>query len=1556
MKTNSDIAIVGLSCIFPGAGDAETFWRNIRNKSDAIRMAPEERMDAVFFDEGKADVDRFYCRRGGFIDEFAAFDPTLFGILPVSVAGTEPEHLLTLRLAHDALKDAGVWERALALDKAGIIIGKGNYAGPGATRAIEIIRTGQQLVQVLQDLMPGLSGKETDRVKKEFQLKKGRFAADTAMGLIPNLVASLVSNRLDLGGPAYTVDAACASSLVAIDHAIKELLTGSCDLVIAGGVHACQNAPFWSIFTQLGALSRSQQIRPFDRKADGLLIGEGCGFVVLKRLEDALRDEHRIYAVIKGVGVSSDGAGNSVMSPSVKGQSKAIIRAWENAGIDPQQVGYIEAHGTGTPVGDRIEMETLSAVFGAGIGLPKAGIGSVKSNIGHAMPAAGIAGVIKTALALYYKELPPTLHCEEPLAAMKDSRFEPVREVMDWGASGLPLRAGVNAFGFGGINAHVVMERWGGGLRPVRGGLAVRRASEAQAAVAAVGVAVVASEIQAASEGMVRGAAATATAAAELDRPVVLARESGSALIQALENKEVDPGKGDYRIVLFDPVEERIEKAIKIIKRGMPWRNRQDIWFTNEPLISRGGKVAFVFPGLDGLAGGEVDSVGKYFGMPVMGGVRGDGDGEGMEGSGLARAGGDADAGACAGDGSAVDNVLGAALKLTERSRVLDTALKRLGVKPDLNAGHSVGEWLAGRSAGWVSEETVTRLLSQLDNQSFDIKETGFLVVGCGYERLAFVMGGIRDLYLSNDNCPQQVILCGTDKALEEITVWLREMQIFHQVLPFRSGFHSPFLKDRLDLLLDNMRGIRFQKAKIPLWSATTLEVYPESEEAIRELSVQHLLEPVRWRQLTERLYREGVRVFVQVGSGGLTGFIDDTLKGEKYSAVAANLAVRPGLNQLQRVLAALFAEGAEVDLDFLGVRRADSSFCGTPMRPAETAVRSAGTAVRPAGAAASASMKLQLGSPLISGMDSLRELAERRVVEVETGGDVGPVERAFLDNVAAMSAVQTEILSLFRKREAAITRMGVEVEVRMGSGGGAEAGTAVGPEVRAPFVHRLDVSLDSHPYLIDHALVRQRPGWREVKDMDPVIPMTMMLELFGGIAECQAPRKVLQKMRNIKIFQWMNVATPFRETVRGQWQTDDQLFLDLDKFASAEMILASGYAPADEEVVSIGAGWTTGMPSPADLKPDRIYEQHMFHGPAYQGIREVTAFGEDGIAGIIEGSTGMGSLLDNAGQLFGLWLQFILEKDRIAFPVKIREIEFYGDRKSQEGRFECVCRLTGLNEGFATADFVLKKEGRVWAVIRGWQNRRLEIDQQFWKVAMSPLHNFLSVEIEPGIFMFHNAYSRVVSWDLVFKRYFSGRERDTFPSMTPGRKKEWTISRIAAKDAVRALLLRLKKEAYYPVEFEIRSDEKGRPFPYGPGMSSICLSLAHKGTDAVAIAAYGSPVGIDIERIEERDAAFIAAVVHPEELALGGAGQGGAVGMGRPGGGDAAQGGAIDQAEWVTRCWVAKEAYGKYLGLGLQGNPAAYRIEEARDGILRIRDIVIKTIKYQNYIIGWTL
>ncbi|MBK1897219.1 type I polyketide synthase [Chryseobacterium paridis] len=1407
----TDVAVIGLSCVFPGAQDANTFWQNIINKVDSTQLAPADRIDPVHFSDATSPVDRFYCKRGGFIPDYE-FDPTAFGILPLAVEGTEPDHLLTLDLVQKALEDAGVFQKNTSLEKTGIIIGKGNYTGPGATRAIEIVRTGEQISSLLQELLPEVSSADIEKVKHAFQERKGRFAADTAMGLIPNLVASLVANRFNLGGAAFTVDAACASALLAVDHAVQELHRERCDMVIAGGVHTGQNAAFWSIFAQLGAMSHQEQIKPFSMDADGLLIGEGCGFVVLKRLEDAVRDQDKIYAVIKGVGVSSDGNGTSVMSPSVKGQLKALKQAWINADLDEKQIGYLEAHGTGTPLGDKTELQTLAQFFGKEETDPVAGIGSVKSNIGHAMPAAGIAGLIKTCLALHHDTLPPTLYCENPVADMQHTRFAPVQEAKSWSKTGLPKVAAVNAFGFGGINAHVVLEGYD---MPKK------------------------------------------------DNVLLLARPTHEELLSALHNHETTIGEGNYRIALFDPTPERIEKAIKIASKDRPWRNKQDIWYTSTPLLQDGGKVAFVFPGLDGLAKGEVESVSRYFGLtePIE-----------MEGEGL----------------------LTDALATFNRCSILDGSLKKLGIIPDMNAGHSLGEWLAGYSSELAEVNSVKALIDVLNPETFELKDSKFIAIGAGIDIITPIIAEIPNVYISNDNCPNQVILCGSNTALDELVPILKSKQIFHQILPFQSGFHSPFIADKIDVILAGMEKAKFQQTKIPLWSATTLAPYPNDQGAIEKLSAEHLVQPVRFRELTDTLYEEGARFFIQVGTGGLIGFIDDTLKGKAFSTIASSVPTRSALAQLQRVVAALFAEGKIVALDFLNIH--------TPSK------KSSGKGI-----------KLQLGSPIIRDFKEIKTLAQSfeaprqhniSAIATKTGH---PLVQAFQENVADIMRMQEEVLTLFQNRPQITTLKSAVPKVPASTN----------------FSKSLHVNLNTHPYLIDHSLLRQPKGWEHVADMEPVIPMTMIFEQLAEIAEAEIPGTQVHKIMNVSVFQWMNVAKPFEKTVKGEWRSYHHAYLDIENFVNAEVVLKS--APVPTPVFNLSIGDLL----PIERTPEEIYDMHMFHGEKYQGITEVSAVGTKGIVGKIKGNGGKGSLLDNAGQLFGLWLQLTLTKDRIAFPVKIRDIEFFEDMHDQESIFECTCMLTELNDEFAIANIILKRDGKVWCAITGWQNRRLEIDAALWSVSMSPLHNRLSEEIAPEVFFFHQAYTRVASWDFILKRYFNQTEKQYQQQLLPNKKKSWMVSRVAVKDAVRNLLRQKKDHACFPITFEIGSNDVGKPYLIGDITKDIHVSLAHKGKEAVAIARHGNPVGIDMETIEERSSGFYDLVFTNAELAL------------------------LkdrDQAEWTTRFWVAKEAYAKFLGTGLKGNPKNFEVEHIQGDHLWINQTEIKTIKHQNYIIGWTL
>ncbi|MBO0806552.1 MAG: hypothetical protein J2P25_26165, partial [Nocardiopsaceae bacterium] len=484
------VAIVGMAVLLPGAPTLADYWRNLVTGADSITEVPPNRWQPSYYDPELADhPHRLYCRRGGFVDESAFFDPLPFGIMPGSVPDTEPDQLLALQVAADAIEDAGGVDRLGDRDRIGVMLGRLGLAGMASMKFYARVMSQDQMARFSRELIPELPERQLDKIRERITERLGPYHPENVIGLMSNLAASRIANRLDLRGPSYTIDAACSSSLIAVDQAVTELTSGRLDAAIAGGVHHNHDISFWAVFNQIRALSRKQQIRPFHAEADGLLLGEGTGIVVLKRLADARRDGDRIHAVIRGTGVAGDGRSASLVSPETAGQVLAVRRAWAAAGLDPtapDALGMLEAHGTATAVGDAAEVATMGTVFGppvhaaGGEGHPPV-IGSVKSQVGHTLAAAGVSGLIKAALAVSHGVLLPTLHCDTPRPELADTRFRTLSEAQPWEGEG-PRRAAVNAFGFGGINAHVIVEqapeRQRDGVRPT----ATVTASQAQEA------------------------------------------------------------------------------------------------------------------------------------------------------------------------------------------------------------------------------------------------------------------------------------------------------------------------------------------------------------------------------------------------------------------------------------------------------------------------------------------------------------------------------------------------------------------------------------------------------------------------------------------------------------------------------------------------------------------------------------------------------------------------------------------------------------------------------------------------------------------------------------------------------------------------------------------------------------------------------------------------------------------------------------------------------------------------------------------------------------------
>lgn len=1515
-----------MEVFFPGAPDLAAYWRNIESGVDSITEVPADRWDPLFYDPALATdptagrrSDRFYCRRGGFVDGRAEFDPTRFGIMPKSVPATDPDQLIALDVAYRSLQDAG-GDRVLPArrERAGVVLGRGGYLTPGLVRLDQRVRTANQLVRTLRELAPQLDEAQLESVRAGFCERLGPEEPESAIGLVPNLVASRVANRLDLRGPAYTVDAACASSLVAVDHAVRELTTRRCDVMLAGGVHHCHDLTLWSVFTQLGALSRSERIRPLHREADGVLIGEGTGVVVLKRLADAQRDGDRIYAVIRGTGVAGDGRSASLFNPDPGGQIRAVRQAWEAAGLDPRAADalqLLEAHGTATAAGDGAELATVAEVFGpaaAGSGTAGSGtagravIGSVKSQIGHTMPAAGVAGLIKAALALHHETLPPTLHCDDPNPALEATRFGTIATARPWAETegGAPRRAAVNAFGFGGINAHVIIEQ----PAAVRG----RRPR------VTVGE----------PERVLRLAADTP------DELAALLEAEDSAVLAAGLPETGGPAAGPVRLGILDPTARRLKLARKAVAKGEPWRGRGDVWFTPRPVLgAAGGLTAFVFPGLEAEFTPRVGELAARLGLDWS-------YDEAAEVGDVGR------------HGAAVFQL----------GRLLDTALRRLDVAPDAVAGHSVGEWTAMAAAGVHAPEEVDTFLAGFDPDALRVPGLAFAVLGTAAERVVARLAGRDDVVLSHDNSPNQSMICGPEEAVAELVTAFRAEGVVAQVLPFRSGFHTPMLAPYLDPIRAAAERYTLHPPHTALWSATVAAPFPAEPAAVRELFVRHLLEPVRFRELVLRMYDAGFRAFLTLGAGQLGSLLDDTLAGRDRLVVSAHSASRDSLAQLRRVTTALWTEGAAPDAAPLNGPTGQAS---AGVRPVSGAGAKAGTKPR-----ASAAMKLDLGGALIalpaadhgllapvpgSAPAAGHDIAARRAVVPSTRSEPPADALDRLGRAGGHHAVAAEFTALLTHSNAAAAelldalgqRRGPRVPARHRPPAPRSGPTAPSPAASSPAVPpsappppavvrapdlatvpaalRIDVA--RMPYLLDHCFFRQRPGWPDEADRWPIVPATTVIDHLVRIAEQAVPAPAADGARRVaavhgvRLQRWIEAMPASDVPVSVRRRGPDRIEVGLTGFAGAEVEFASG--PAAPPAV-----WPVdkaGERVPA-LTAEQLYsERWMFHGPAFQGVTELTAIGDRHVRGVLTAPGAPGALFDNVGQLLGYWIMATLTERTTVFPVGMTRIDFYGPEPAAGTALDCHIRLREVTPITVTADIQLVHAGRVWAACTGWTDRRFDTDPGIRLVDRFPGRNTLSQARPEGWQLVHERWPDLATRDLIMRNMLGGAERDRYASRPPTRRRGHLLGRIAAKDAVRRLLWAEGAGDIYPAEIALHNDPAGRPVVTGVHGRDIgtglTVSLAHSAEAAVALARRG-PCGIDIEEVTARPAGTIAAACGPEERAL-----------------LARTVAAGDESEdlWFTRFWAAKEAVAKERGTGLGGRPQEYRVVGAGPGLLRV-------------------
>jgi enediyne polyketide synthase len=879
---NDSIAIIGAACQYPDANSPAELWENVLAGRRAFRRLPDCRLrldDYLWPHDDPHRPDTTYAANAALITNYE-FDRARFRVVGSTFRSADMAHWLALDVASRALADAGFPDGdGLPKEQVGVLMGNsltGEFSRANIMRLRwPYVRRTVDAALAARDWSPEDRGAFLESLEAQYKAPFPPVGDETLAGGLSNTIAGRICNYFDLGGGGYTVDGACASSLLAVANACTSLAAGDIDLALAGGVDLSLD-PFELVgFSRVGALAKGE-MRVYDARSAGFLPGEGCGVVVLMRAADAIAQGRRIYALVRGWGISSDGSGG-ITRPEVEGQKRALQRAYRRAGFDAGTIGYFEGHGTGTNVGDATELqaviETRNNAASPGRS-SRAAIGSIKANIGHTKAAAGVAGLLKATLALHNQMLPPSVGWEQPHAQLMrdDASLRLLRRAQAWPAE-LPLRAAVSAMGFGGINTHIVLEA----AEPRRDGTSEPNIERLTSSIQDAELFLFAAENRTALIEQVRRVAAYAAklSYAELaDLAAELARSLAG-------------GRARAAVVASRPLE--LQHSLDTLLEWLEAGAEQQLAVDRGIFLATAGElpaIGYLFPGQGTAASFDGGAWSVRFPS-----IR-----ERYENAELPET------------GQSVATEIAHPAIITASLTGLDI-LRRFGIEAAVGIGHSLGELAAYHWAGVLDEPALRRLALARGHAIAEHGERGGAMAGIAAPADAVEqLIGASSAVVSGINSPTQTVISGATAAVEEVVARAHAAGLQAVRLSVSHAFHSPLVAGAVNALSPALEREEFHPPA-RLAASTITGGFLDGGEDLRELLRRQLTSPVRLLDAVQAAEMK-VDLWIEVGPGHvLAGIV-----GKWANAPVVSLdAGGDSLKDMWRAAGAAFVLGAPV-------------------------------------------------------------------------------------------------------------------------------------------------------------------------------------------------------------------------------------------------------------------------------------------------------------------------------------------------------------------------------------------------------------------------------------------------------------------------------------------------------------------------------------------------------------------------------------------------------------------------------------------------------------------